>query len=443
MLINERAEEDVLGRLLLNPEHVFEISVMLKPEHFTNQLLSGLYRAIYELMMEGKPIEPALLQDRLKDVPTDVMIPMQIARLKAEVDEPGNLPEYAELVFNCARKRQLKSTLMDLDKRIAQSDTDDLLSEAHAKLLSLQTDVSSVGKRVGIIASEIGLEVRQHKKQGRSMGLVSGLRAFDELVGAMMPEDLIVLGGATSMGKTALGQGVLKRVADQGVPCVFFSLEMSKEQITTRYISQLSGIPYSRIVDRELNAEEEESFTNAEYALHQVPLHIESMSRATVSTILASAMGYKRRHGVMLIGIDHMHYINPDGRPRSETEGFGQIVRDLKAAAKDLKIPIITMAQLNRNVNSRPNKRPVLSDLYAASEIEKSADAAVFVHRPQYWLERDEPDQESSIRADWEVQMDRWKGRSEIILRKRRGGKGIGIRECAFDEELTYFRDIQ
>ena len=442
MLTNPEAEEDVLGRLLWEPASWYELSAHLQPEDFASPLNGDIYRVIGELMLEGAPAEPSLIEPRIEQFPDGVTLPAFLARLKARAKDLDGVADFAEAVVEAANRRRLKALINEADKQVERAPIFELLRQVHGKTLEMMAAETSEGGHVGRISSELAQRVYEDMQSGTIAGLKTEMRFIDELTGPFLGNDLIILGGATSMGKTALGQQITMAVAEQGTPALFLSLEMSADEIATRFISHRAEVPADLIERREINAMEEQQIGDATKVLLDRPLVVQSMANATVPTLLASVMRHQRTHDIGFVAIDYLQYLRPRGRVKSEFEAITEITRDLKAAAMTTGIPWLVLAQLNRNANARANKRPQLSDLYGSSEIEKSADVVVFVHRPQYWLEGDEPPLGNPARQEWEHDMLEWKGKAEIVLAKRRRGKGRGVRQCRFREELTRFEHL-
>jgi replicative DNA helicase len=436
---NFKAEEEVVGRLLGDPGRYYEIANRVSGKDFANPVMGTYFESVAKLLKEGKTVNQA---NFMHVNPGNSQAAFDYVSLLGNVDDPGDMVEFVDIVVEMSRKRALTATLAALEKKVDELHLPDALQLVHKNLMEHMGLVDTPDYEVDKIAERVVQDLSKAFTEGTRPGMTTGFAAFDELVGAIMPEQLLIIGGATSSGKTALAQGAIKRLVDQQVRAAFFTLEMSADEIVTRFLSHMTGISASRITNAELNAEEYERVLNARHDLNGAPLDVISMSRATPSSILAEVERLRRVKGIEIVAVDHLHYVNPDEKHRSEFEAINQNVRDFKAAAKSTKIPWMVLSQLNRSLNDRQNKRPRLQDLFGGSEIEKSADTVLFVHRPQYFLEMEEPPEDDPMRADWDANMRRWKGRAELVLAKRRGGKGRGVRECRFVENTTHFEDI-
>jgi replicative DNA helicase len=266
----------------------------------------------------------------------------------------------------------------------------------------------------------------------------------------MMGGDMIVLGGATSMGKTALAQQVALEIAAHGT-VVVFSLEMSREQWNDRYLAQTTGIPTERIEMGPLSASDVATLKAARTALDSRGLHVCDNSRLTVRGMKALCRRMQRKWGgIDLVVIDHLQFIEHWDPKRDGPSKVADITREVKALAKDLAVPVILVSHLNRDLSKREGGRPQLSDLFGSSAIEKDADVVIFVHRENYWLSRqgpkpaDDPFDVAEAEANrmmWEQALERTKNEAELIIAKRRRGAGSGYRKVQFLPERTLFTD--
>jgi replicative DNA helicase len=254
----------------------------------------------------------------------------------------------------------------------------------------------------------------------------------------MMPGDLIVIGGATSAGKTALAQQVAFEAA-QDKKVLIHSMEMSARQWNDRYINQLTGIPVQTLevgpfTDREFELME----TAKRDVLRHLNMVISDQKGMTPAMILSNARRVKRRFGLDLMVIDHLQFVRPNNPKKEGPEAVAESVADIKQMADLLQVPIILVSHLNRDTNKRDNYRPVLSDLFGSSAIEKDADTVCFVHRLAYWLERAGPKKDEDP-AIWQLGIDAIKHEAEFILGKRRRGEGAGSIKVGWRGERTLF----
>jgi replicative DNA helicase len=447
-LVNKAAEEDLIGILLRDPQQFWDVNDILRPESFGDTLCGGAFASIKTLLSkQGMDTLPVSLVRQHFVGETDVNLQVYLSQLKSRT-EAHNVLDFVGCIDDMAIRRAARRLMDDTMKALGQpgNTARDVIQALQAASLQMLSNEGDKGASVGEIAARVYDESQKAKRGEKSQGLRTGLSFWDPIIGPMMPEDLIILGGATSSGKTALAQQIAITLARRGVPTLFLSHEMSIEQITTRFMAQLAFLTSEAIETGEMNAQEDRLVFNAAGNLAGLPLWIESPSRPTVGADVAKVQNYIKRRGIQCVVVDHLHYLEPDKKVRDVFDGITEIVKALKAGAKVTKIPWIVLSHLNRDVMKRPNKRPIMADLYGASEIEKSADVACFVHREEYWIEQEgEPDcnqhdpHSREVYDRWIKRRDRWAGKAEIILAKRRRGRGRGSIECEYHAEQTIF----
>ena len=353
------------------------------------------------------------------------------------------VPGLADEIIDLAERRALiKAT--DEARAIAQMSpgaipTEDLRAKIESLLFQMpELHVSQAIKTAEDLADETIRAAEEIFRTGVSPGFRTGLKFFDDLVGPLVPGDLIVVGGATSAGKTALVQQVAFHAAHHR-RVLIMSLEMTARQWNDRYITQLTGIPTEVLEVGPFTAREFELLEIAKQeTLRHLNLIICDQSGLSVPLIGSHARRVKRRFGLDLLVIDHLQFIQPRTSNKEGPAAVAEITADLKALAKMLAVPIILVSHLNRETNKRTSNRPVLSDLYGGSAIEKDADTVLFVHREHYWLSRKGPESEAD-RLEWEMKLKEIENDAELILAKRRRGKGSDCKKVGFNPELTLF----
>lgn len=300
---------------------------------------------------------------------------------------------------------------------------------------------------MGAIADRLVDRIQSAWNNETSLGVLTGIPFIDELLGPLMPGHLIILGGESSAGKSALGLQIMHALARRQVPGLIFSMEMPEEEVVARCVAWESQIPASRIeAAAELSLEEMETIVAAGRKVSSIPWVIDATGKLSVNQIAARARRAKHLNGIGCILVDHLQFLRGDRRRAKDSkfDVIGEGVDDLKALAKELAVPIIVLSQLNRGEGMPKFRtmsdvpRPHMSRLYGASEIEKAADRVIFVHRPGYYLERMDPvsDQAKDALADARA---RWEGKAEIILAKRRGGRAPDRRFCRYVAPLMWF----
>jgi replicative DNA helicase len=450
MLAVKDIEQRIVGAVLRNPEGIHAIRDRIQSEQFADPIMREVYRVIDDLAVEGISIDRAIISRRAH-VASDITLPVFLAKLQAEAT--GELNDYVNEFADAQLRRQALALFesgrlaMEKGPRALQA-----LQEMQAALIQIIGSGQTQGATLAALTDAI-LEKQKKRKDRR---ISTGLYFVDSVTGPMGPGNLFVLGGSTSAGKSALAGQIAYSVSQRalrpnpenlqealGCPVLYISLEMEPEEIMGRFLSHETGFPTWRIDQGELNISEERTLDATRDLVANYPLFIETMARATVSGILAVVMKYQKLHGVGLVVIDHLHYIKGANRKADRFAQIEEVVIDLKAAAKQTKIPWLAISHLSRDIGKREDKRPMLSDLYGASEIEKSADVVFFVHREAYWKERLKPrETDYGAYEKWEHEMREVAGKAEIIVLKRRSGKAPATKWCRFNEELTRFEDI-
>ncbi len=432
-----QTERALIGLLIRQRDAYFEIKALLTPKDFDDSWCGKAYDALDRLATRGTPFElPIIAHEMGLTEPHAVAEIARIAHGSAQI-EGTSVVDLASIVADMSLRRTARLQFEEASKALALGgDANVILSGMQGQITDMLGRTNDYGGSLGDLARKVFVTATSPQKR---TSLLCGLPFVDDLIGRMMAEDFIVLGGATAMGKSALAA----QIALGAAPAVYFSQEMPSEQIATRFLAQESDIPTESIDSGELNPRERNALETAVQQLARHQLYIESVPRSNVSSILARAIHYQKKYDIKLVVVDHLHYLRSEAkRSKDMMEKITDIVMDIKAAAKQTKIPWLVLSHLNRQLNSRDDKRPSLGDLYGASEIEKSADIVFFVHRQEYWLSKSEPPEGSPARQQWQQDMKRWKGRAELILDKHRRRSGRATQECEFNGKRTMFMPI-
>lgn len=465
MLATVGIERLLLGALLVYPDAIYGVMDVLTREHFSSDVHAKIWETMCAIQKEGEPIERAIIVRRCAVVPHGTTLPIYLAQLYSEAPEEAKIESLIVELCDAHMRRAARGVFEAAAKAMESA------NEARQKLEEVQVGISRLlaetrtgGGQIGRLCDEL-INRSWSPPTERPMRIKTGLQAFDAVVGSLTGGDLIVLGGATSAGKTALAGQLAKGIAERalwnskdhpdqklGVPVLYVSLEMEPDQIGGRLLAMQAGIPLWKIEQAEVTDAEAYAVTDARKYLDQIPLYIETIPRATPEMILALVMKFQKMAGIGIVFIDHLHYVRSSNRKLDRFAAIEDVVMEMKACAKQTKIPWFCLAHLSREVGKRPNKRPHMTDLYGASEIEKSADVVAFVHREAYWLLRDKPKEGTTEYEAWYAALygsmgtpenpasDGCINKAEIIVEKRRRGHGVGSSMCEFDANLTMFR---
>ncbi len=295
-----------------------------------------------------------------------------------------------------------------------------------------------------------------YQRDGGLAGISTGLVDLDKKLGGLHPSDLLILAGRPSMGKTSLATNIAFNIAKaykrgmthegvegavEGGVVGFFSLEMSAEQLAARILSEASEVPSEQIRRGDMTEQEFRRFVEAAKALESCPLYIDDTPALPISQVAARARRLKRTQGLDVLIIDYLQLLKGSSK-ENRVQEVSEITQGLKAIAKELNIPVVALSQLSRQVESREDKRPQLSDLRESGSIEQDADVVMFVYRDEYYKEREKPgDHELEKMAAWQVIMEQVHGKAEVIIGKQRHGP-IGTVELAFEGRFTRFSNL-
>jgi replicative DNA helicase len=441
-------EEDLIGLLLSNPDRYFYVAEDLRPEHFQVATCRAVFKAIVSIMTDGMPCTTAVIEDRMEKVNPGVPIRFYLGRIKIEAPEGVHVEELSEVLIDRWYREQgelaaVALTKMPADKSIPAEDLPERMIDAIVNKFEAQRPdaiYSGYEVQADILAS---LQMSDDEPAGFSTGLGS----FDELLGPFEPGAVTVIAGATGMGKSALAQQIAWTMASQRVPVLFHTNEMTVRQAGVRCLMQMAHVDGMRITKKTFNAEESDRIAEAANRLGALPIYFDGKAKPRVLQLKVRAQRMIVGQKVRALIIDHLQFI--EGRTgakyQKEFERLSDVTGDLKEMAKALGIHVFVVSHLNRDSQNYDIKtaadirRPRLADLHGSSTIEKDADNVIFVHRPVYYLERNEPDETARHRETWQSDVDRWRGRVEMIKAKRRGGDGFGIREMRFVDSQTRF----
>lgn len=281
-----------------------------------------------------------------------------------------------------------------------------------------------------------------YKNGGGLLGVTTGLSALDEILGGLMPEELIVLGGATSSGKSSLGLCIALAAVKQKVGVGFFTLEMGAKQLARRILSIETGVSPAAIRRGAFSEEDMRRMCGGWQGYKGKPLYINDSSGLTITQLAAEARRLCRTCPIGLLVVDYLQLLKgTDYRGVNRTNEVADISQGLKGLAKELGVPVLALAQLSRKPEERENKRPGLSDLREGGTIEHDADVVLFVHREEYWLAKQRPDVGDMAKmTEWQNKMAAAAGKAEVIIAKFRDGALDSV-ELKFEAERTLFTD--
>lgn len=425
------AEQALIGGIFYNSESFGEILDILNAEDFYKKEHNGIFQAMLELYSEDKTIDPVLVIETAKKLNKFNITSIEEAlnQILEEIRSSYNLLEYAQIIKEKAMLRNLGNVGAKITE-IAYKDnraSEDIIDEAEAMVLNLSNKISK--KEIIPIKSAVLDEVKRLEKvsqnRGKPTGLSSGFIDLDQKTSGLNNSDLIILAARPAMGKTAFALNVLLNVAKlESKSVLFFSLEMSSSQLYQRLLAIESAVPLANIKNGYLDENAWSNIGLATAKLSNYKIFIGDIPNINVLEIRSYARKMKSRGELDLIIIDYLQLIQGTGKSSdNRQQEISDITRSLKSLARELDIPIIALSQLSRAVESRMDKRPVLSDLRESGAIEQDADIVAFLYREEYYIPATEN-----------------KGITELIIGKHRNGP-TGTIKFNFLSDITKFRD--
>lgn len=416
------AERNVLSAILMDNEAGEKVFDILKPDDFYSKDNKNIYDAMMRLHDDGKAITLITLHDIMMDFPNDY-----IKELCQDYITSQGIIEHAQIVHNKATERLLMELMDESQKRFMNEiNVSEDISLFKEKLKDLESE--RILQKDFVSAEDICLNVIQQieeiQRNGGISGIQSGFTDLDRLLSGFHEQELILVAARPAMGKTAFTLNIANKIAVRDNKCVvFFSLEMSKEQLIQRMASSESLVDAQKIRNGDLMAEDWDKLLSGMKRIGNSQIIIDDMS-FTLSDIRRQAKIYKEKYNAELIMIDYLQLMS-SGKSENRNQEISEISRGLKLLAKELNVPIICLSQLSRAVESRSDHKPMLSDLRESGAIEQDADVVMFLYRDEYY----NPDTEK-------------KGVGEVIVAKHRSGP-TGTIELVWLGQYTKFVNME
>lgn len=464
------AEQKLLSAILTNNKAYEKVSEFLKPIHFANDAHAEIFAACSKLIERGQLADPITLKDyfsqnkKLEEIGGFEYI-MNVTSASVTII---NAEDYGKIVFDRYIRREMIALGSDI---VNDAFIDNLESSAETQIETAEKRLyelsDSKDSNKGLIdfskALNVSLQLTKEalQREGGLVGVSTGFIDLDKKLGGLHDSDLLILAGRPGMGKTALATNIAynaaesfaKEAKDKGTKAksvAFFSLEMSSDQLASRILSAVVEVSSHKMRTGDLEMGEFGRLAAAVREIENMPLLIDDTPGLTVSNIRTRARRIKREKNLGLIIIDYLQLISSgNNKSDNRVQEISEITRGLKLIAKELGVPVICLSQLNRGVEQREEKRPLLSDLRESGSIEQDADVVMFVYREVYYLEHEEPKQRATENEEkfnariikWEEDKILKKNLAEVIIAKQRHGP-IGTIKMRFDGEFTRFDNL-
>lgn len=388
-------EQAVLGALMLEKDALTDVVDVLRPESFYSDKHKAIYKAIQELFNDSDPIDLLTVTDKLRRNGTLEMAggPFYITQLTSKVNSASNIEYHARIVTEMSIKRDLIKISGEIQQEAYEetSDVFDLLDKTQASIFEVSE--SNVRKnyedmKTIMMKAIQELEIRKDQEDGLT-GVPSGLIELDKITNGWQPSDLVIIAARPAMGKTAFILSVVRNAAvDHGKACAVFSLEMSNVQLVNRLICAEAELESDKIKKGNLSDHEWIQLHTRIKKLTEAPIFIDDTPGLSILDLRAKCRRLKTQHDIQMVVIDYLQLMTGGGSNKgggNREQEIAAISRALKGIAKELEIPVIALAQLSRAVESRPDKKPQLSDLRESGSIEQDADQVMFLYRPEYY----------------------------------------------------------
>lgn len=465
---NTEAEQQLLGAILTNNDVYDRITNLVKAEHFFDPVHQRIFEKMAARIQKNALASPVTLKPFFEDDEglKELGGPSYLVRLAGAAISAYAARDYAQMIYDLAVRRELISLGREISAKAAkveiQSEPREQIVEAEQRLYKLGEQGSSergFQSFLRAVTDAVNVANAAYQRGGGLAGISTGLIDLDKKMGGLHESDLIILAGRPSMGKTSLATNIAFNVAKaykrgrkpdgsegavEGGVVGFFSLEMSAEQLAARILSEAAEVPSEQIRRGDMTETEFRRFVEAAKALESCPLYIDDTPALPISQVAARARRLKRTHGLDVLMIDYLQLLKGSAKSSegNRVQEVSEITQGLKAIAKELNVPVIALSQLSRQVESRDDKRPQLSDLRESGSIEQDADVVMFVFREEYYREREKPaDHELDKMAQWQQIMEQCHGKAEVILGKQRHGP-IGTVELSFEGRFTRFGNL-
>ena len=429
---NLEAEQSVIGSMIMDREAIIVASETLLREDFYHQQYGVLFEAMVELFNEEQPVDVVTLQNRLreKDVPAELSSMEFVGELVTSVPTSANIKYYANIVKEKAMLRRLIKVNEEIASQcyLDKDSVEDIMAETEKKIFNLLQNRGAEDfvpiKQIVINALE-KIELAS-KKKGNVTGIATGFIDLDHRTSGLQPSDLVLVAARPSMGKTAFVLNIAQYVAfHNNLATAIFSLEMSKEQLVNRLFSLESRVDAQLLRSGNLADSDWEKLIEGAGIIGKSKLIIDDTPGISISELRSKCRKYKLEQDLKLIIIDYLQLMSGSGRSDSRQQEISDISRSLKGLARELNVPVIALSQLSRQVEQRPDHRPMLSDLRESGAIEQDADVVMFLYRDDYY-NKDTPD----------------KNIAEIIIAKQRNGP-IGTVNLVWLPQYTKFVNME
>tara|TARA_R110002012_G_scaffold322071_1_gene554520 strand:+ start:4792 stop:6105 length:1314 start_codon:yes stop_codon:yes gene_type:complete len=422
--MRDEVEKALLAKLMQKKDYYYTFFTVLDTDLFESLLHKEVFSVIDTLYQQGESFD-IIKADKVSKLNAFNM-QFEIAKIMSFESHYMGFESCVEYLMSEKKLVKFKKLIIELSEKCGESDINELIEYSVEKLGGISEHNDTGLPDMNTQLDGFLYEVNENCKKDGITGITSGYKCIDEHTNGWKNQDLIIVGGASSMGKTSLSLNLALNSAKAGIPSVIFSYEMSVNQLLTRLISSESNVENKSISSGELTKDDFDRVIDYSNKVKSLPLHIDECSNTSLRYLINRIRRYVVSKKVKLVMIDYLQLVNNFNKGRSREQEVSQIARALKNVAKELDICVMALSQLSRNVQNRPGCKPCLADLRESGEIEQAADTVVFVYRPEYYGIESDENGNSTI------------GQAEIIFAKGRN-IGIGTVNLEFNNKFTRF----
>ncbi len=445
--VNIRAEKLLLGGLMRSETAFWQVADVIRPDHFSNSIHRQIYSVVRDICMEGKRISLTLLSARLpEEDDAGKSMAAYLAVLLAGAEDSGSPIDYVEPIISAWARRKIleAATQLQEDVRSPKKAVADIISDASSKLLDVSHGAEPETEKP--LSAVLDVAVRSaadaYQDETKVPGIDTGLPSLDEISGRMMPGDLIFLGGSQGDGKTAVATQIACHVAKKDT-VLFFEGEMAAVDVGRRLLASESRMSVSMIEEGDFNSFEYERLVDAQRNLQGLKIIFDDRPKLRFGQVRARALAIHRSRGLGLMVIDHLRLIQADIKVKDIFERTEYVTGALKALAKELKVPILCLAQRTRGAQDRDDPTPRITDFWGGGSIEQDADGVIGVWRRDLWLKQRRPRESEEKRyGDWVKDLENCRDVIEAICLKRRRGAAMEKRRFRWNGEATKLEEI-
>lgn len=420
------AEMCLLASMMLDKQVAEQVLPLVDGESFYLTDHRIIFDTLRDLVVNDRQIDAIILRDELarRQVLDDIGGTAYLGQVLGTVPSAAHGPEYARIVREKAILRQLISLSNSAIQRAYESieSADTVLDAVSSEVFKLaERRISNPIQSLGQVAHDVYESIQDKGNRG----VETGFWDLDDMLNGLQPGEMLIVAARPSMGKTAFSMNVIQQVAQQMIPTAVFSLEMSCQQLAQRMLCSISGVSQDKVRKGQLSNTEYHDLAKTVLQLRKLPVFVDDSPQLTILDFRTKARQLKRKHDIQVIMIDYMQLMDNPG-PESRQQQISEISRGIKAVARELKVPVIALSQLNRASENREGHRPRMSDLRESGSIEQDADVVMLLHREDYYHQTEPNYAPTNI--------------AEVIVAKQRNGP-TGTVELIFDGRVASFRN--